>query len=78
MTQHPLINCEEALARMVEFIDHELTPAERDAMEHHLHTCRSCFSRAEFERRLKKKLARLRDAAEPAARERIEKLIRSL
>lgn len=73
-----LINCEQALERMFEFIDHELSEQEREVMQHHLHTCRSCFSRAEFERRLKQKLSRLRDEAEPAARARLEKLIKSL
>lgn len=75
---HTLINCEQALERMFEYIDHELSPEERESMQEHLHTCKSCFSRAEFERRLKQKLSRLRDEAEPAARERLEKLIKGL
>ena len=61
-----------------EFIDHELKPHEREAMQEHLHTCKSCFSRAEFERRLKEKLKQLREEAAPAAQDRIEKLIKSL
>jgi anti-sigma factor (TIGR02949 family) len=72
------IDCEQALARIFELIDHELKGEEREAMEHHLHTCRSCFSRAEFERRLKSKLQALRETDTAAARRRIEKLLQAL
>jgi hypothetical protein len=47
-------------------------------MQEHLHTCKSCFSRAEFERRLKEKLTRLREETAPAAKTRIQKLIKNL
>jgi anti-sigma factor (TIGR02949 family) len=78
VTKKQTIDCEQALARIFEFIDHELNAHEREAMQEHLHTCKSCFSRAEFERRLKHKLTGLRDEADPAAKTRIEKLIKSL
>lgn len=69
------IDCEEALGRLFEFLDHELDAAEQDAVERHLQTCRSCFSRAGFERRLKGKLRDLR--APDAASERVESLLRN-
>lgn len=73
------IDCEQALARIFEYVDRELSGDEREAMEHHLQTCKSCFSRAEFERRLKGKLVQLRDEeATPAARKRIEDLLKRL
>jgi anti-sigma factor (TIGR02949 family) len=72
------IDCEQALARIFELIDHELKGEERAVMEHHLHTCRSCFSRAEFERRLKSKLQALRETDTAAARRRIQKLLQAL
>jgi anti-sigma factor (TIGR02949 family) len=78
VTKKQTIDCEQALARIFEFVDHELNAHERAAMQEHLHTCKSCFSRAEFERRLKRKLTGLRDEADPAAKTRIEKLIKSL
>jgi anti-sigma factor (TIGR02949 family) len=78
VTKKQTIDCEQALARIFEFIDHELNAQEREAMQEHLHTCKSCFSRAEFERRLKEKLGRLREDAAPAAKTRIEKLIKNL
>ena len=77
MTEQTPLNCEQALARVFEFIDHELKPHEREAMREHLHTCKSCFSRAEFERRLKGKLKELREETDPAAQDRIEKLFKS-
>ena len=78
MTKKQTINCEQALARIFEFVDHELSAQEHETMQEHLHTCKSCFSRAEFERRLKGKLTRLREEAAPAAKTRIQKLIKSL
>ncbi len=73
------IDCEEALLRIFDLVDSELKGEERAAMEQHLQACKSCFSRAEFERRLKQKLKALR-AAEPTAgaRQRIEKLLKAL
>jgi anti-sigma factor (TIGR02949 family) len=73
------IDCEQALSRIFELIDHELKGTEREAMEQHLHTCKSCFSRVEFERRLKAKLKALHDEeTSTAARVRLEKLLKAL
>jgi anti-sigma factor (TIGR02949 family) len=73
------IDCERALQRIFQFIDHELDGDERQAMQQHLDTCRSCFSRVEFEHRLKAKLRPLRQAeADAKARARIEALLKSL
>jgi hypothetical protein len=72
------IDCERALAWIFQFIDHELKSPECEAMQHHLQTCKSCYSRVEFERRLMGKLTELRDAeASVTARERIVKLLKS-
>lgn len=77
MTSHE-IDCEQALRRIFEFVDHELDGEERDAMERHLSTCRSCFSRADFEKRLKGKMAGIREeGASPGTSERIAKLMKS-
>jgi anti-sigma factor (TIGR02949 family) len=70
------ITCEEALKRILAFIDHELAEAEREGLEGHLRACRSCFSRAEFERHLKDKLRALAsDDAPGTTRDRIKALI---
>jgi anti-sigma factor (TIGR02949 family) len=71
------IGCEQALKCLVDFIDHELGNAERQSVERHLHTCRSCFSRMEFETRLKQKLLALpAEEAPSASRDRIQDLIK--
>lgn len=72
------IDCEQALKQLLAFIDHELNEDEREAMQRHLDTCRSCFSRANFERRLKDKLRELReDQPSQDATERIRRLLQS-
>lgn len=50
------MSCEEALQYVFDYLDHELDHVHHEDMEHHLTKCRSCFSRVEFERRLKAKL----------------------
>ena len=71
------INCEQALARLFEFLDHELDAAHRAEVEHHLHACRACYSRAEFEKRLKGKLAALgQEQAPPEFAQHIKTLMR--
>ena len=55
------IDCEQALKQILTYLDRELGEGEREAMQQHLHTCKSCFSRMEFERLLKGKMTELRD-----------------
>ena len=77
MTKHE-VDCEKALQQIFQFIDHELGGNEREAMQRHLHTCKSCFSRAEFERRLKEKVGGLREKQEvPEVRRRISRLLKT-
>lgn len=72
------INCDEALKRLFEYLDHELDARAHAEVEHHLHTCRACFSRAEFERCLKTKLSDLKqEKVAPAFEARIRKLLRN-
>lgn len=72
------IDCEQALKQIFVYLDRELAAEEYSVMEHHLHTCHSCFSRAEFERRLKEQLGGLREqAASPALSWRIQALLHS-
>jgi anti-sigma factor (TIGR02949 family) len=76
MSEQDNIGCEEALKRLAEFIDCELSDTEQDNVERHLRTCRSCFSRMEFESRLKQRLSALSaDDAPAQSRDRIRKLI---
>ncbi len=61
MSETKTITCEEALRLLAEHLDGELDGAHRREVERHLEICRSCFSRAEFERRLKARLVTLRE-----------------
>lgn len=72
------IDCEQALKQIFEFIDHELHDADHQVMHRHLEKCKSCFSRVEFERRLKEKLRALRDEkATEKVSERVKGLLKS-
>jgi len=61
MSDTRIITCEEALRLLAAHLDGELGWPQRDDVQRHLQVCRSCFSRAEFERRLKAQLAGLRE-----------------
>ncbi|MGH7482582.1 MAG: anti-sigma factor family protein [Longimicrobiales bacterium] len=62
MSATDIRSCEDALRQLAAYIDHELHGSARRELEQHLATCRSCFSRAEFERRLKAHVASLAEA----------------
>lgn len=69
------IGCEEALRRVFAYLDGDLDAQAHGEMEHHLHRCRGCFSRTEFERRLQQ---RLRETAQEQAPERLRARVRRL
>ena len=70
------MRCEEALRQIFAYVDRELGAGEYAAMQEHLHTCKSCFSRMEFERVLKGKVRALRDErATPGVSERVKRLL---
>jgi len=71
------IDAEEALKRLLEFIDRELSESEHDSVEQHLRICRNCCSRMEFESRLKDRLSALSsDDVPPTTRDRVRELIK--
>ena len=71
------MGCEQALKRLVEFVDHELPDSEHDGVEQHLRICRNCCSRMEFESRLKERLSALSTDDVPAkTRDRVRELIK--
>ena len=76
MNNPETINCEEALRLLAVYLDGELHRAQHMSVEHHLNTCRSCYSRGEFERRLKTELSHLgRGDVRPAFEQHIRQLI---
>lgn len=50
------LSCEQAIKMILEYLDKELPAHDHEAIEAHLETCRSCFSRMEFEMLLKDKV----------------------
>jgi anti-sigma factor RsiW len=75
MSADMITNCEEALRLLAAYFDGELGTDEHQVLEHHLSLCRSCCSRAEFERHLK---AQLRDLQRAGVRPAFEQRIRDL
>jgi anti-sigma factor (TIGR02949 family) len=69
------IDCEEALRRLFDYIDAELSGEPQREMERHLERCRSCFSRLEFEKRLK---AHTADLGHEPVSEDLERRVRAL
>ncbi len=51
MTDTPRsMDCRDAVERVYEYLDRELTPEVRAEVEHHLKACAGCFRHSEFER----------------------------
>lgn len=78
MTENEVQSCEDALRLLARHLDRELDDTTHAEMERHLERCRSCYSRAEFEDRLKEDLAALgREPVRPELSARVQTLIRS-
>lgn len=70
-------SCEDALRLLAAHLDGELEPSSDRELERHLDKCRSCFSRAEFERRLKDRIAAAgEEPVRPALADRVQTMIR--
>ena len=75
-----IVTCRGALARLYEYIDGELSPADARAVKLHLKICRACSKRFRFEEQL---LAGIRERCRTAAipeelRQRIESALDEL
>jgi len=75
MNEDKVIGCEEALARLFEYIDHELNPCHGHEMDEHLSRCLSCYSRLEFEQRLR---VHLQEAAQEQAPDELQNKVKAL
>lgn len=70
------IRCEEAIRHLAAYLDGELSERKDAEIERHLETCRSCWSRAEFERRIRARLTELRrEELDPDFERRIRTLL---
>ena len=75
MADTTIMRCEDALRLLAQYLDRELAEHDSAEVSRHLSTCQSCYSRAEFERRLKGELAGLGAADVPEA---LDQRIRAL
>lgn len=69
------LNCEDVIEKLMEYLDRELDEQLQQEIDEHLEICRGCFSRAEFERRLK---ARIAEAGKVTAPERLRQRVAKL
>jgi anti-sigma factor (TIGR02949 family) len=69
------MKCEEVLKHLLEYLDREVDAQTAAAMSRHLEDCRGCFSRAEFELKLKQSL---QDSGKRTASERLRARIKDL
>lgn len=67
--------CEEVIDRLFEYLDRELDTVRQDEIDRHLQRCYDCFSRAEFERRLRERIVA---TASEQAPDQLKKRIRDL
>lgn len=76
MTDERVLTCEEALRFLAAYLDGQLEDAKDRDVESHLARCRSCYSRADFEKRLKQQVAALGSAeVRPEFVERIREMM---
>lgn len=50
------MTCEEVIEQLFDHLDRELDNEVSERMDRHLERCRDCFTRAEFEKRLREKV----------------------
>lgn len=78
METHEMMGCEEALRRLAEYLDRELDAPTRAMVDEHLNLCRSCYTRSEFERRLRERIGELgHEAVRPELADRVQTLVRT-
>lgn len=74
-----LINCEEAILRLNDFIDNYLNGESKKELIRHIKMCRHCFERFEFEQILKSKISKIaKDSKNQFLVRKIEKMFASI
>lgn len=70
------LTCEEVLEQLFAYLDEELDDDRLAAMDRHLARCRDCFTRAEFEKRLRARIQKTGTAPAPdRLRQRLKKVL---
>jgi anti-sigma factor (TIGR02949 family) len=78
MNQPAAPRCEEVIRHLLAYLDGEIEADRHADIERHLEECRGCYSRAEFERLLKRRVAELGEEKAPASlRRRVKTLLDS-
>lgn len=71
------INCEKALKHLFEYLDQDLKGDMLHQMDQHMSSCRSCFSRLEFEKTLKTHICKSgTESAPDSLRNRVNSLLK--
>lgn len=69
------ISCEEVVERLLDYLHRELDGAANAEIERHLDRCHDCFSRAEFEQKLRE---RITESGQQEAPERLRRRVREM
>ncbi len=69
------LRCEEVIDKLLQYLDRELDTETEEALAHHMAICRACFTRAEFERKLR---ARVSEVGEAKAPETLRRRVRAI
>ena len=67
------MTCEEVIERLFEYLDQELDSELAERIDSHLERCRDCFTRAEFEKKLR---ARINETTEVKAPDHLHQRVR--
>lgn len=70
------LRCEDVIEQLYAYLDQEVGDSAKSDIDHHLAQCRECYSRAEFEKRLRDRVSEAATAEAPdQLRERIKALM---
>lgn len=72
------IDCEEAINRLMDYIDDYLKTNRKAELEKHLASCRSCMDRYEFQKKIKTKISSLVNTSGSAVTDNLRRLLDSL
>jgi len=72
------IDCEEAIKRLMDYIDDYLKTNRKTELEKHLASCRSCMDRYEFQKKIKTKISSLENKPQSAITDNLRRLLDSL
>lgn len=69
------LSCEDVIDKLLEYLDREIDAETERDIARHIETCRACFTRAEFERKLRE---RVTETGEREAPDSLRRRIRSI